>query len=325
MNENCPEMSVVLATSGDYETIRKTVRHLRAQTVRDRLELVIVASSREALDPDEAELQDFQQFQIVEMGVVPSVCDGYAAGVQQATAPVVAFAEDHSYPDPGWAAALIEAHRQPWAVVGPVIALADPGNATSWADYLLAYGPWLDPTPAGVVDHLPGHNSAYKRAHLMQYGPKLAARLQAESVLHRELRDQGYQLYLEPAARTLHVNFSQLSTLLPRALYSGWTFAAERARSGPWGVLRRLLFMGATPLIPLVRLRRALRDLHRTGRQGEILPRVLPPLILGLVASALGEAAGYACGDGDALQRLSEYEFHRPRRSDGTLPEPGGR
>jgi hypothetical protein len=247
------------------------------------------------------------------MGTVASVAEGNAVGVRRATAPVVAFVEDHSYPEPGWAAALIEAHRQPWAVVGPVIVNANPGTAISWADYLLGYGSWLDPTPAGKVDHLPGHNSAYKRAILLQFGPTLALMLQAESVLHRELRARGHQLYLEPAARTLHVNISRLASWLPMCFCSGRAFAAERARTGRWGLLRRLLYTGAAPLIPLVRLRRILRDFSRSSQPWTLLPRVLPPLALGLLASAWGEAEGYARGPGDASQRLADYEFHRRR------------
>jgi hypothetical protein len=45
-----PALSVVLATPGDHETIRRTIGFLRAQTVADRLELVIVVPSAITLD-----------------------------------------------------------------------------------------------------------------------------------------------------------------------------------------------------------------------------------------------------------------------------------
>jgi hypothetical protein len=38
-----------------------------------------------------------------------------------ARAPIVALAEDHAFPAPGWAEALIAAHRDPWAAIGAVI------------------------------------------------------------------------------------------------------------------------------------------------------------------------------------------------------------
>jgi hypothetical protein len=91
-----PELSAVLVTPDHYESIRMTVRHLLAQTARDRLELVIVAPSREALRPEMADLREFCSSRIVEIGPVPSVAAGYAAGVTKASAPVVAFVEEHS-------------------------------------------------------------------------------------------------------------------------------------------------------------------------------------------------------------------------------------
>src|SRR5437588_133855 len=82
------------------------------------------------------------------------------------------------------AQALLAAHRGPWAAVGPVVRNANPSTSVSWADFLIGYGPWCDPAPAGDLDHLPGHNSSYKRAILLDYGSELEGLLEAESVLH---------------------------------------------------------------------------------------------------------------------------------------------
>jgi glycosyltransferase involved in cell wall biosynthesis len=311
-----PDISVILVTPDRYETIRTTVRKLQAQTVRDRVELVIVACSREALELDEEELAGLHGFRVVELARVKSVAAGNAAGVKAASAPVVVFAEDHSFPDPEWAAALIEAHRGPWAAVGPVVVNANPGSAVSWADFMLGYGPWLEPSPGGVVDYLPGHNSSYKRALLLELGSELEERLNAECVLHWDLRRMGHRLYLEPAARTFHVNFSRLPSWLRATFLQGRTFAAERARSEDWGLARRLAYAAAAPLIPPIRLRRSLRDLGRLDRRPQ-LARILPATVLGLLVSALGEALGYTAGPGGAPERISSFEFHRDRHVTG--------
>ena len=302
-------MSVVIVTPDHYNIICRTIGYLRAQTVRERLEVVIVAPSADTLEVNEAELKDFFQFRVVEVGKIRSVAQANAAGIRQASAPVVAFVEEHSYPDPGWAEALIEAHRQPRAAVGPVVRNANPGSLVSWADFLIAYGPWMDPSPTGVVDFLPGHNSSYKRAILLNYGTELEAMLESESVLHWDLQAKGYQLYLEPAAKISHLNFGLLSSWIPAQFYNGRLFAVTRARR--WSPLRRLLYTGGVPLIPLVRFRRILQQLCRSDQRRNLPPRVLPTVILGLVVSAVGEMMGYALGAGDAKQRLSNFEFHR--------------
>jgi hypothetical protein len=161
-----------------------------------------------------------------------------------------------------------------------------------------------------VTDHLPGHNSSYKRAILLDYGTELEAMLESESVLHWDLRAKGYQLYLEPAAEISHLNFGLLSSWIQAQFYNGRLFAATRARR--WSPLQRLFYTGGAPLIPVVRFRRILQQL-RSGRRRNLPPGVLPTLILGLVVSAVGEMMGYALGAGDAKQKLSNFEFHRIR------------
>jgi hypothetical protein len=71
-----------------------------------------------------------------------------------------------------------------------------------------------------------------------------------------------------------------------------------------------LLYVSGSPLIPLVRLPRILRDIHRSPRR-DLLPRVLPALIVSLVVSAVGEMIGYAFRSGDAMEKLSKLELNK--------------
>jgi glycosyltransferase involved in cell wall biosynthesis len=311
MSGSSPEMSVVIVTPDCYETIRKTVEHVRTQTVKGRLELVIVAPSTERLALNGLDLNDFFQFRVVEVGESKSIAHALAAGIRQASAPVVVLAEDHSFPERGWAEALIERHRQPWAVVGPVVRNANPESLLSWADFLLGYGTWLEPAPAGEINYLPGHNSSYKRALLVDYDRDLEAMLEAEFVLHGDLQAQGHQLYLEPAAKTAHLNFARLAPWMPYLVYAGRVFAAARARR--WPLFQRLLYAGGAPLIPFVRLWRIRSELRRPGRPADLWPRVLPALLVGLTLDMVGQVLGYALGAGQANQKLFFFEFHRAR------------
>jgi GT2 family glycosyltransferase len=306
---SAPEMSVILATPDNEKSIRRTIEHLRQQTVRNRLELVIVAPSKTQLNLAQTELEGFFKVLIVECGEITSIAKANAAGIRQATAPLVVLAEDHSFPVPGWAEALIEAHRKPWAAVGPVVRNANPATAVSWADFLIGYGPWLDPTPAGPIEFLPGHNSSYKRARLLDYGAELEAMMEAETVLHWDLRKKGHQLYLEPAAKTAHINFSLFSSWIKAQYHCGRVFAGTRIKT--MSVLQRLLYIGGAPLIPFVRLWRILKETRRPGRSEIGLLRVVPVLFLGLALDGLGQMAGYVFGIGSAKEKLANFEFHR--------------
>ncbi len=308
--QDAPDLSVVLITPDRLETIARTMKHLREQSVPNQLEIVIVAPSKGAISGNNAGSNGFQAIRVVEVGNLTSTSEARAAGVRAASAPLVAFVEDHCFPEPGWADALIRSHRRPAAGIGPVFLNANPKTLTSWANLLAEYGPWLDPAPEGTDTHIPGHNSCYRREVLLEYGQRLGAILEAESALHWELHARGYQFRLEPAAKTRHLNFSRFWPSLPLRFHGGRLFAANRARN--WPILRRALYVAASPLIPWVRLRRAMGDLRRIGRQ-RLMPRILPVLIALLMADGFGELFGYLSGSGRAMEKLTDMEFHRER------------
>jgi Glycosyl transferase family 2 len=302
-----PSLSVVITTPDSYDTIRTLVRALRAQTARDALELVVVTPSAAAMRPDIADLKDFMNWRIVELGVLRTVAQAKAAGIRSATAPVVVMTEDHSLPDPAWAQALIDAHGGDWAAVGPAMCNGNPHSLISWADFIIGYGPWFEPPAAGEVDALPGHNTSYKRDLLLGYGDRLEAFLGAEATLHQDLRERGYHLYLEPAAKTFHSNFTQPAHWIPYLCYSGRLYAAQRART--WPRLRRAAYGAGASLIPLVRMKRLLPGLRRS--RPDLVARVFAPLLFALTVDAFGQGLGYALGPGQAAQKVARLEFHR--------------
>jgi len=306
-----PWLSVVVVTPDRLATVRKTLRHLKSQSICGRIEILIVAPASEGLGLDESELREFYGHRVVEVGHMRSTARARAAGVRAASAEVVALVEDHAFPAPGWAEALVERHAEEWAAVGPVMSNANPRSATSWANLLIEYAPWLEPCEAGEREHLPGHNGSYKRALLLEYGGRLEAMLDAESVLHWDLRARGHRLYLEPRARVFHQNFSAPAPSLALRFNGGRLFASARARG--WPAWRRALYACASPLIPLVRCARIVGELSKPGRPRRLMPKVLPALFAGLAFDGAGELAGYAFGAGDAMRKLSDMEFHRGR------------
>lgn len=305
-------LSVILITSDGYSSIRKTVSYLQKQTIQSQIELVIVAPSKSTLSLEPADLFAFARCQVVEIGAIASIGRSYAAGIRVAQAPVIALAEDHCFPEPDWAEALVQAHHQPYAAIGPALRNANPSTAISWADMLIAYAQWMHPAIAQTVNFLPGHNSSYKREILLHYGDRLEAMLESETLLHWDLRSQGYTLYLEPAAVAAHTNFAQLFPWLPVQFRAGRIFAGGRAQVERWPWFKRLAYSVASPLIPLVRMARILSALREGDRpQVKMAIGTLPMTMLGLLADGLGQMLGYGFGYGGALQDYAAAEFHR--------------
>ena len=279
--------------------------------MRDRLELLILATSRDALALADSDVQGFHSVQVVELGPIRSMSEARTTALRHATAPVVAYGEDHCYPDPDWAECLIDAHAQAYAAVGPTVRNANPRSLTSWVTYLMSYARWAEPVATGPTDGLPWHNTSYKRDLLLAYGADLPPLLCVEGLLQRDLVQRGHRLYLDPKAKVSHVNISLVSRALGHAYLGGRLFGALRARHEKWSPFRRLLYIGAAPLIPIVRLRRTYHEIHRIGEQHRLLPRALPALYVALSFHALGEAVGYAFGAGNDEQRYSVIELSR--------------
>ncbi|MGH2957529.1 MAG: glycosyltransferase [Solirubrobacterales bacterium] len=306
------ELSVVTVTPDGLAALDRTLTALRAQSVSDRIELVVVAPGEL---PGEAEsLRGFAATRRVAVGRIETLGRALAAGVRAATGPVVAYAEEHSYPEPGWAAALIERHRGPWAAVAWSLENANPERVTSWAHLLGDFGPAVAPVPAGEsVGPLPWHHVSYKREELLARGDRLEELLEAEGMLHRDLIGAGRHLYLEGAAASRHVNISRLRSHLRSHYHGGRGFGAARSRFDAWSPARRLAYALAFPLIPLVRLRRLLPDVRRARVRSGRRPGLIPMLCLGLTCDALGEAVGYLRGPGRSRQLRLSIELERER------------
>jgi hypothetical protein len=305
-----PALSVVLVTLDGLAPVRRTIERLRDQTARDRLELVVVGGDPRPAEAAELEAEGFAATRMVPLREIESWGRAAAEGARRASAPVVVFAEEHSYPRPGWAQALIDAHEGPHAAVGPALYNANPNSVVSWAHFLGSFGSWVAPEP-GVKARLPWHHTAYKRDLLLRYGPDLPAMLEVEGRLHEELVAEGRTLYLASAAVSDHVNVSRPSSQLVIDFNGGRLLGGARARR--WGPARRGLYVLATPAILLLRVRRAFADLRRVSALCSVPRLVGPWLLLGVAASVAGEAAGYVGGLGRAPEQRLDMEVHRDR------------
>src|SRR5262245_4657222 len=233
-----PCLSVVLVTD-HYRTIRRVISLLRAQRARSQMEIVVVVPAGQPLTSD-AGLDGFGGVRCVEVSSIIPLGPARAAGVRAATAPVVVIGETHSFPQAGWAEALIEAHTRPWAVVVPAFSNANPDSALSWAAFLRDYGPWVDGLPAGEIDFLPPYNTATKREVLLGFGDRLERMVAQGDELSTALRSAGHRVWFEPAARIEHANVARPWSWVVQRYLVGRVIASGRAER--WSRSQRLLY-----------------------------------------------------------------------------------
>ena len=309
-----PALSVVLVTPDGYPDIETTTRHILAQTIARDLELLIVAPDASRIHVSEAVQAELHSVRIVEVWPLKSLAAAKAAAVSHATAPVIAFAEDHSFPDPGWGAALLEAHSLGYAGVAPQMKNANPGSSLSWAAMFLHFGGAVDPDGPSEPDYpTASHNMSYRRDVLTEVGAPLGRLMLAELFLHEELRRRGHRMRLHPTAATRHANMSRLRFALAHAWVGGRLYGGLRQTFGGWSLARRIVYAGGSPLIPPLRLSRVIRVMRRSVDGQAALRHALPAMVLMLAVHAAGEAAGYLFGVGDCETGYSEFETRRYR------------
>ncbi|MCV3273402.1 glycosyltransferase [Roseobacter sinensis] len=306
---NQPAGSVILVASAGQDSIARTLECLRHQTIADRLEIVLAARPDEVSGLKTTDPEGFFGVEVVPADFTTSAI-ARSAAIRKASADVVLFVEDHSFPTRAdWAERLVAAHQAGHVAVGPSMKNANPRTPTSWANLVIEYGQWMNVTAAGQVDQLPGHNSSYKRAALTQYGDDLAEMLEAEWVLHNELRAQGETLWIDPEISTAHLNFSRFGSAMKLHFLEGRMFAASR--SAHWGRGRRAAYALAFPLIFVVRFVRIARQLLASEEARSYFLRTVPSCVVFLLLSAMGEGMGYAFSDGGQRAQLGQLEYDR--------------
>ena len=313
-NQREVRLSAILNVFDGFVTIRKTVRHLCAQTIRDQLEIVFVTTPSTPPLPEIPMLGLVGAWQVVVVPERPTGAAGWAAGIRRARAPIVVLCEDHSFPEPGWAEAVLAAYRENFAAVAPALGNANPRSLISWANFLLCFLEWYSPHDSGPVSAGPGHNTSYNREVLLEYGG-LEHWLNAERLLHFDLAAKGRTIWLTAHAVTRHVNISKPGSYLAQSYLGGRVFGA--ARAAHWPAWQKVMYAMAFPLIPGVRLYRIARalDSPEKRRESRFFP-ALPWILAGLLFHALGEAVGYLSGAGGSIQHYMQFETHRSQHVD---------
>jgi hypothetical protein len=305
-----PALSVVLVTD-HYETVSLVVACLAAQTIRDRVEIVIVLPQGCGHEVPRDDLAIFAGVRTVEVPSIRPMPPARAAGVRAAAAPVVFIGETHSFPHPQFAEFLVKAHEGEWDVVVPGLLNANPSTPKSWAAFVLDYGYWLASLSPSPIGNGPTWNASYKREVLVELGERLDTALSSGDDLPRELRARNRRVYFEPRAVIDHTNV-EVSGWADERFLSGLVVGANRGKR--WSRLRRAFYFAASPLIPFVLLYRAGRPIqillrHRTMPRGS-----LAAIVTGAFVRTIGEAAGYLRGiTPEAEQRMEEYELYKLR------------
>jgi len=222
-----------------------------------------------------------------------------AAGLAAASGDVIALIEDRVMPREDWALRLLEAHAaKPEAgVIGGAVAPPS-GGRLARAVYFCDYGRYAPPFAAGPALALSDVNVSYKCAPL-EATRELWRERYHESSVHARLRERGTLLWATPdavvAAAREHDAPLRLGALLRERVAFARVFGWTRARDA--GLARRLAWLAATPLLPLLLTARRIAERTRRGALAQDgFLAALPAIFVLSCAWSLGEALAYATG-----------------------------
>lgn len=308
-------LAVVVATD-TFETIEPVVARLRQQTVAPRIELVVVTTQVDAVRGETRGIDELGAVAVVGVDDLVPLGRARATGVRAATAPLVFLGETHTYPQPDWAEKLIGKHDEgTWAAVVPGFGNANPTGALSWAGFLVDYGAWLAGLEARELSAIPTYNTVYRRDELLDHDGDLERLLTTGDELVVRLRGGRKRFAFEPAATIDHVNVSKPVPWLRERYLGGFLTASSRMHG--WSFVRRLLYVAASPLIPVVVLKRVAPGVA-LARGTQSLPALTyPALVASVVVATIGEVAGYlGVPPARGERTMTEYEVHRLRYVD---------
>ena len=307
-----PEMSVVLLIGGQRARAERSLRSLVAQSEIDRMEVLLVDYCAGRAPPiagsEHPAVRCFEKGQLEPYGRIR------AEAVRLARGPVIAFLEEHCVALAGWAEAVIQAHHQGWDGVGPEIHNGNPGVGVSDAIALMNYVHWLPPAHPGEADLLVGNNTSYRRGALLDYPGDLERLMACDPLLQWKLAEAGWRLAVEPAVKVAHWNEVEVRAIARGYYLWNRMFAPLRAGLFHWSPLRVFLRCLLLPAVPIVRtIKLGWTALRRSPPMAREFVRALPVILAAQTAAAIGQAAGWILGPGDAETSFLEYELEQAR------------
>jgi len=291
----------------------RCLNRLLAQTGLDDLEIVVMdiwPEGKPLRGAGHPSVQYFHRPKLVFYSQAQAEC------VRQARGELIAFLEDHSYADPGWAAAIIEAFSQKQiSLVTYSFRNHNPMNYVSRAFFFSEYGRWMSPAVRGPIRIPSCSNVAYRKEALAPYMDQLDELFEAEFLLHRRIMEAGGLAWLEPNAEVAHENWLYFSDGIRANCAMRRVNGARRVELGGWSKARRCFYACAMLVAPALHIWRLARSVWERPSLWGTFVTSLPVCIAVYAASSYAEALGYLLGPGTSREGFKTMEVSASRSS----------
>lgn len=296
-------LSIIVRVVAGREFLRRCLSHLAPQTEGRSFEIIVPYDSLVA-GMDQIKT-DFPKIIFVETptlpraarftpGIAHQVYDvRTAAGLHAACGEIIAILEDFGIPAPDWCDQILQAHQLPHGVIGG--SMEHIGNGLlNWAVFFLDLGRYQLPLREDVSAYLTDNNVSYKRAALETVKQVWCERYN-EATVHWALTRAGVVLWQRPQmVMRQDRGRMTLSQCVTERFFWGRIFGRKRAAESSRA--RRLMYILASPVIPVIVLARLTGKIMRGARNRTNFIFAFP--LIAVLASfwSLGELVGYVQG-----------------------------
>jgi GT2 family glycosyltransferase len=285
---NNPTVSVILPAYYSHGTIAVTLDSLRRQTFRDS-EVIVVNSSPE---PETARLVETEYPEVLFIQsparLYPHAARNY--GAERALGDLLVFSDPDVEMHEDWLELLVSAWRAGHEAGGGAMGL----RRRSWwecAVHLTKFHQLLPGLNDGERWIVPTANAFYSRTVWERVGPFPPDGFSGDACMSWMAGRAGFGPRFVASAVVDHIHGGNLRGLLHERFVRGLEFLGKRARFERWSLPRVILYLLATPWLPLVVLARTGGWAWRAGWMGWYL-LTLPAQAAAHWAWSAGEAQG---------------------------------
>jgi hypothetical protein len=306
-----PSLSIVVVTTNANDRMSLLLEALSRQSRAGELEVIVIGIA--AAKP----VIHFPQGLDVSVITHPQSYDlgrARGEGVRHARAPVIAFLEDHTVPEPGWAEQVCNAFSASARVTAVSYAFSNGSPDTYFyrSVFMAEYGALAHPLPKGEVPAMAANNVAYRRDALMAVGDRLDSLIEIDFFLQKAM-GSSFQILAAPLALVAHQTNRRFFDLIRGHFIYAQIFALRRVRFESWSFPKRLAATAAIPvLVPWLRIRRLYKALAG-GPNLAVAIKGFPVILTLYLAGALGEAWGLIRREESPLERLVWLELESER------------
>lgn len=273
-----PLLSVVVAAVTCQISSEECLRAVEAQAGPD-VEVIVLPDVDTDDGPDAADPSGTRS-------LAPEL---WTRGLQRVNGTIVALTTTSVVPQPGWAAALVEAHGSEVAAVGGAIEPPLGNRTADWAVYFCRYSRYMLPFADGGDVELPGDNVAYRREVLASYTSLFSDGFW-EPRVHEAMRADGRTLLLDPRPVVRQATGMRVGSFSKQRFLHGRAHGSTRAANYPWHL--RILRSASEVLVPFLMTARVLRILLARRRHLARVAGSLPLLFWFFTCWAAGELVG---------------------------------